>query len=97
MYRIQGDVSKMERKLFLVVWRDACGGSSTGWRDMAEVCNQKIATVWSCGLIVHEDDDRLVICPHMIVENGEAVEGDAELAIPKDWVVSKRELFIDEQ
>jgi len=38
------------------------------------------------------DEDKIIICPHMLVEDGKITEGDAEIVIPKQWVVSISEL-----
>lgn len=75
-----------------VVWRDAVGGSNTGWRSLEDLKEQKTATVISCGALIYEDDEKIVICPHMIVEGEDIIEGDAELAIPKGWIVSNMKM-----
>lgn len=72
--------------LHRIIWEDAHGGSNIGWRPLSELKEQKTATVISCGAIVYEDDDKIVICPHMIVSDGEIEEGDAEISIPKGWI-----------
>jgi len=86
----------VDKRLFLVVWHDAQGGGNTGWRPVGELGEIREVKVWSTGVILHEDQKRLVICPHFILDkSGNPVEGDAELAIPQDWIISKRELFYD--
>ena len=51
------------------------------------------ATVLSCGAVIHIDDERLIVCPHIIPdEYGNVSEGDAEIAIPMGWVMSITEL-----
>ena len=83
----------MEPKLFLVKWRDACGGANVGWRTVEELQETKEATVLSCGVILHRDEQRVLICPHVLLDDkGQVEEGDAELAIPMDWVTSIQEL-----
>lgn len=85
----------MKNQIFLVVWRDACGGARQGWRDVGDLMLTNPATVWSFGLLLDEDDDRLLLCPHVVMRGDDdmtATQGDAEIAIPKDWVVSKRAL-----
>lgn len=82
------------KSLYLVKWRDARGGSNIGWRSVSECIQAETATVLSCGFILHEDDQRLVICPHVVLDSDNNVtDGDAEISIPRDWVVSKLELF----
>ncbi len=75
-----------------VVWRDAVGGSNTGWRSLSELKDQSVATVISCGVIIHEDEEKIIICPHVIVEDDRVIEGDAEIAIPKDWIISSMKM-----
>jgi len=83
----------MEPKLFLIRWRDACGGGRIGWRSVEEMRDTKEATVLSCGVILHQDEQRILICPHVLLnDKGLVEEGDAELAIPMDWVTSIQEL-----
>lgn len=78
--------------LYRVVWKDAVGGSNVGWRPLAELKEQKTATVVSCGAMIYEDDDTVVICPHVIVEGDKIIEGDAEITIPKGWIVSSMKM-----
>jgi len=75
-----------------VVWRDAVGGSNTGWRPLSELMEQDVATVISCGAIIHEDEEKIIICPHIIVEDEKIIEGDAEITIPKDWIISNMKM-----
>ena len=83
----------MEPKLFLVKWRDACGGANVGWRPVEELQETKEERVLSCGVILHRDEQRVLICPHVLLaDKGMVEEGDAELAIPMDWVTSIQEL-----
>jgi len=63
-----------------------------GWRELDELTQAKIATAVSCGVVLVNDEDKIIICPHMLVEDGNITEGDAELVIPKQWVVSMEEL-----
>lgn len=64
-----------------------------GWRPLLALKEQETATVISCGAIIHEDNEKIIICPHMIVEAGEILEGDAEIAIPKAWIISRENLL----
>ena len=63
-----------------------------GWRELSELTQAKVATAVSCGAVLVNDEDKIIICPHMLVEDGKITEGDAELVIPKQWVVSMEEL-----
>ena len=63
-----------------------------GWRELDELTQAKVATAVSCGAVLIHDEEKIIICPHMLVEDGEMTEGDAELVIPKQWVISIDEL-----
>jgi len=76
-----------------IVWHDASGGSNMGWRDINELKQITAAVAVSCGMVIHEDDDIIIICPHMLLEDGKAIQGDAEIAIPKAWIISKENLL----
>lgn len=76
-----------------IVWHDASGGSNMGWRDINELKQITAAVAVSCGMIIHEDDDLIIICPHMLIEDGQAIQGDAEIAIPKAWIISNEKLL----
>ena len=76
-----------------VVWYDASGGANTGWRDISELKQITTAIAVSCGIIIHEDDDIIIICPHMLLEDGKPVQGDASLAIPKAWIISNEKML----
>ncbi len=76
-----------------IVWHDASGGSNTGWRDINELKQITAAIAVSCGMVIHEDDELIIICPHMLLEDGKAVQGDAEIAIPKAWIISTEKLL----
>jgi hypothetical protein len=64
-----------------------------GWRDIDELKKITAAIAVSCGMVIHEDDDIVIICPHMLLEDGKAIQGDAEIAIPKAWIISKENLL----
>ena len=78
--------------IYCVVWKDAQGGSNVGWRDVGELTNIKVATAVSCGAILLNDEEKLIICPHLLIENNKIIEGDAELVIPQQWVISVTKL-----
>ena len=75
--------------IYRVVWKDAQGGANVGWRDVEELKNIEVAIAVSCGVILVDDAERLVICPHFLLDDeGKIEQGDAEIVIPKQWVVS---------
>ena len=65
--------------LHRVIWRDAAGGSNMGWRSIIALKEIETATVISCGAIIYEDDEKIIICPHMIVEDDEISDEDEQL------------------
>ena len=65
-----------------------------GWRPLLALKEQETAKVISCGYIMYEDSEIIIICPHMIIENDEISEGDAEIAIPKAWIVSNLKMTV---
>ena len=74
---------------YKVVWLDASGGGNIGWRPLEELITTKPARVVSCGIKIHEDDLTVTICPHVILNsNNEVEQGDAEIVIPKQWLLS---------
>ena len=79
--------------LHKVVWHDASGGSNAGWRDVDELKKITAAIAVSSGVIINEDDELVIICPHVLLEDGKAVQGDAEIAIPKAWIISNEKLL----
>ena len=47
--------------LYCVVWKDAQGGSNVGWRGVEELTNIEVATAVSCGAILLNDEEKLII------------------------------------
>ena len=82
-----GKQSKMV-DIYCVVWKDAQGGANVGWRDIKELQSLEPATAISVGTLLHNDEYKLIICPHVLIEDGKVTEGDAELVIPTSWVNS---------
>ena len=74
--------------IYCVVWKDAQGGANVGWRDINELKSLEPATAVSVGTILHRDESKLIICPHVLFDEGQITEGDAELVIPTAWVNS---------
>lgn len=74
--------------IYCVVWKDAQGGANVGWRDINELKSLEPATAVSVGTVLHRDEYKLIICPHVLLDQGKITEGDAELVIPTAWVNS---------
>lgn len=79
--------------LYCVVWKDAQGGANAGWREVEELVQAEVATAVSCGAILVNDEEKLIICPHLIIDNSTVIQGDAELVIPKQWVISLTKVY----
>lgn len=79
-------------KICKVVWKDAQGGANVGWRSLDELTESKVATAVSIGVILVDDDEKIIVCPHLLVEDDVIDQGDAEIVIPKQWVMSIVEL-----
>jgi hypothetical protein len=75
-------------RLVLIEWLDATGGTRAGWKPVADMKRDLPHKCRSVGWIIHEDDDRVVIVPHMTGDG----DGDGELTIPRDWQQSVLEL-----
>ena len=77
--------------IYLVKWQDATGGSNMGWRELKDLKSLRVATVISCGTILEDTEDYIIICPHFILgEEKEITEGDAEIVIPRSWVLEMK-------
>jgi len=74
--------------IYCVVWHDAQGGTNVGWRDIDELKTLTPAIAVSVGTVLHQDEYRLIICPHVLLEEGQITEGDAEIVIPAAWINS---------
>ena len=79
--------------LYCGVWKDAQAGSNVGWREVEELTKIEVATAVSCGAILLNDEEKLIICPHLLVEDNKIIEGDAELVIPQQWVISITKVY----
>jgi hypothetical protein len=73
-------------KIVLVVWLDACGGSKDGWHSMRSILRQKPYEARSVGYLVREEEDYIVVCPHLVGIGERDIDGDGELAIPRSWI-----------
>ena len=68
-------------KLVLVNWLDAAGGNRDGWRPLVAMTGMSSHACVSVGFLLHQDDDRIVVVPHV---SGE--QGDGEIVIPRSWL-----------
>jgi len=82
----------MKPRLFLVRWKDACGGSGSGWGSVGGMKETQEASVMSMGVILPQGKPRILLCPPVLLDDkGDVGEGGAEIAIPMDWVMSVEE------
>lgn len=84
-------------KLVLVEWVDSYG-CSTNWRHLKEIDDKRLLCK-TVGWILREDDDRLVIVPHITCglkdEYGMEDEcGCGDMTIPKEAVKKVTELTL---
>ena len=79
--------------VYRVIWKDAQGGHHQGWRDIEELQRDKPAVAVSIGVLIVDDPEKIVLCPHYLPdEKGNPEMGDAEIVIPKDWVAVMEKL-----
>ena len=72
-------------RLVLIEWRDARGGIIAGWRPVSDMRKKsEPSPAVSVGWVVREDEESVVVCPHLVGDARE--EGDGEIVIPRDWV-----------
>ena len=78
-------------KVVRVDWLDAHGGVRGGWRDVSTVAKRKPAVSVSFGVLLRQDNEYVVICPHFAgddngIDMEKDVSADGEMAIPMKWV-----------
>lgn len=79
--------------VYRVAWKDAEGGARIGWRDIEELRAGTVAIAVSIGVLLVSDEEKLILCPHYLPdENGNPVQGDAEIVIPYQWVIKMEKL-----
>tara|TARA_Y100000310_G_scaffold277189_1_gene294794 strand:+ start:275 stop:577 length:303 start_codon:yes stop_codon:yes gene_type:complete len=72
--------------LVLVSWYDAKDGNS-GWHSIEDIQKEKLATCYSTGWLVLNNDDRTVVMgDYSNIENDH--DGGRHIAIPSGWVKS---------
>lgn len=80
-------------KLVIVEWQDAVMGHS-GWK-WAKDTKFKTAKIYSVGYLIVSNKKHIVLCSSMKHPNKK--DGDLSIAcdvtIPKDWIISIRELI----
>ena len=79
------DISKYP--MVRVTWADAQEAGS-GWLDIEDCANAKLAECQSVGWLVHQDDKKLIIMATIGKESSDAevTTGGDCTAIPFDWV-----------
>ena len=76
------------RDLIYVEWRDAHGGL-TEWNAMSTMMKfrERKCIVSSIGWVVSYDDKNLIICPHIVTEDGLEDSGCGDMTIPTGVIV----------
>ena len=81
----------MTHRIVKVEWLDASGGIKSGWRPTTDIRKGgKPAPAVSVGFLLTDDENAMIVCPHLVGENLE--DGDGEVVIPKSWVVKVTDL-----
>lgn len=81
-------MSKPRYPFVIVSWRDS-HGISPGWINRQEVAERPIGVCWSSGWVLVDDDDRLVLAPHLAPQVDD-VAGD--ITIPAEAIVERYEV-----
>ena len=74
-------------KLLVVEWEDAFGGVRQGWRALKDMTDGPVKSL-SVGWVLRETLDCITLVPHLSGTD----EGDGEINIPAQWILSKREI-----
>jgi hypothetical protein len=87
-------VKKRSYEIECISWKDAV--ADTGWKSNEEVASEeKTATVHSIGIVAHEDDKEVVLANTWGVwEDGEGLQTNSRMAIPKGWIVGRKRLKV---
>lgn len=90
---VQGGEVKQMNDVYRVTWKDAEGGARIGWRDIEELMSGTVAIAVSIGVLLVNDEEKIILCPHFLPdEKGNPEQGDAEIVIPRQWVVKMEKL-----
>lgn len=84
-------VFRIDAPLVWVLWADAYGVSA-GWQTLSEL-KPVLLKVNSVGWVEYEDEDILVLVPHIVGSTPNTVkQGCGDMTIPKTAIISRREL-----
>jgi hypothetical protein len=75
----------VDSTIFIVKWKDAC--ASAGW---VEKTSAELSDCTSVGFVVAEDEHALVLTQTL-----SAPLHNGTITIPKNWIVSKRKITIE--
>ena len=81
-------------QLVEIEWLDSYGGT-TGWKSV-EDCTPDVLTVRSVGWLLHDDENVVVIVPHIVQPDPEtriAAQVRGDMCIPAKAMVRRRELW----
>lgn len=75
----------MDKKLKTVYWRDAVYVEN---EDLEVIKHKKLPLVATHGMIVHQDDDKIIVCVHMTCGEKDDIltSGDDFMMIPTKWI-----------
>lgn len=73
--------------MVLVEWLDS-RGVHQAWTDIEDIEGMKFCFNLSVGFMVYQDEDRIVLCPHIADAEEKDREGCGSMAIPR-WTVQR--------
>jgi hypothetical protein len=80
---------KPKHDVELVVWRDAV--ADVGWKVHSDA--EETQEVYSIGLLVADNDNAIVLGGSW-GDNGESMETNNRITIPKGWVTSRKKVRV---
>tara|TARA_Y100000015_G_C2385550_1_gene87184 strand:- start:180 stop:623 length:444 start_codon:yes stop_codon:yes gene_type:complete len=86
--------SLKEKKMVLILWKDAVSIAESGWKKISDVKTMQAAKSFQLGWIVDETPDKITLCaaiaPGETPDEEDDVDGD--LTVEKTWIKEIYEL-----
>ena len=83
-----------EKKMVLILWKDAVSIAESGWKKISDVKTMQAAKSFQLGWIVDETPDKITLCaaiaPGETPDEEDDVDGD--LTVEKTWIKEIYEL-----
>ena len=77
--------------IVLIEWNDAFNKSSE-WHQLLEINTTDNYTVQSVGFLFYEDKEKIILIPHLAVEERDYACGTGIMIIPKGIITRRRKL-----